>query len=155
MLPNLLADSAAHHASIEECFQAATSAGFTVFSLQYGGECFASNDFARATSAGVSSGCTMPCDKNPSATCGGPNANSVYSIRGEMSRVCTPSTHYWVPWAHAHVCGGILVTLDKSLSLMCLKIELEGVEMAAPLAIEMVSSLEPPPPITHTLFISF
>lgn len=37
-------------------------------------------DLTQARRYGVSEACTTPCTGNPDATCGGPNANQVYTI---------------------------------------------------------------------------
>lgn len=41
--------------------------------------CRASNDLGTATSAGKSSACTMKCYQAPVGSCGGPNANTIYT----------------------------------------------------------------------------
>ena len=62
------------------CGTLALSAGYRFFALQYGGECFASNDFGAATQFGTSTGCTMTCASGEN--CGGPLANNLYEILG-------------------------------------------------------------------------
>ena len=72
------------------CFALAAAAGFTVFGMQNGGECWAAYSLATATSLGQGT-CNVTCDSAPSLKCGGVNANSLYEVvTGEQAcaRVC-------------------------------------------------------------------
>ncbi len=62
----------------DTCYVAAMTGRYKYFALQYGGECWASNDLASTKRYGVSSQCTMACRADATAVCGGNNANQVY-----------------------------------------------------------------------------
>ena len=73
----------------QSCYIEAKRAGFAYFSLQYGGECWASNKFVDVVQYGPSNMCTMPCinaapvnedDDIPIRNCGGSMANAVYAV---------------------------------------------------------------------------
>ncbi|GIL89219.1 hypothetical protein Vretimale_18587 [Volvox reticuliferus] len=62
------------------CASLAKGAGYTIYGVQYGGECFGGTDIARATSLGPSGNCNMDCTGDPSQKCGGGWANNVYIL---------------------------------------------------------------------------
>eukprot|EP00879_Flechtneria_rotunda_P010453 GHRR01010929.1.p1 GENE.GHRR01010929.1~~GHRR01010929.1.p1 ORF type:complete len:962 (+),score=236.94 GHRR01010929.1:64-2949(+) len=64
-----------------KCAELALAQEYTVFALQFGGECFGGNDLDFATELGVldEERCSMGCSGNPDQTCGGANANRVFS----------------------------------------------------------------------------
>ena len=66
----------------ESCLHASVGFNYSYFSLQYGGECWASNDYYNVIKYGPSNQCTMDCrHPNPSypGSCGGSLANALYS----------------------------------------------------------------------------
>jgi hypothetical protein len=75
-LPRQLANTG----SPQICAAAASAAGFTYFAMQYGGECFVTNNLAAATQYGTSQSCNMQCSAVSGITCGGPMANDLYEI---------------------------------------------------------------------------
>lgn len=70
--------SGASNAIMRDCAWLAYNQGKTFFGLQYGGECYGGNTDPRAL--GQSTQCNMKCQGNPSETCGGSWANTVYQI---------------------------------------------------------------------------
>lgn len=77
-LLDLLDGSYSASATIESCASLASTAGYSLFALQNGGQCFGGNDLGRAKSLGASRDCTKACTGNAAATCGGRYANRVY-----------------------------------------------------------------------------
>ena len=66
----------------QTCLQVAVASNYAYFSLQYGGECWASNILVDAIEYGPSNQCTMKCSNpNPAypGSCGGSLANALYS----------------------------------------------------------------------------
>ena len=64
------------------CLQAAVTSSYAYFSIQYGGECWASNTLVNAIEYGPSNQCNMKCNNpNPAypGSCGGSLANALYS----------------------------------------------------------------------------
>lgn len=55
-----------------------TSLGYTLFGVEYGGECYCGNQLQAGSVAAPSSDCSMACDGNAAETCGGPNRLNVY-----------------------------------------------------------------------------
>lgn len=86
-VPNLMYTDAPD-STVLKCYNNALSGGYRYFALQYGRECWASNDYALAISSGVSNGCNMACSGNASETCGGNLANNLYMI-GALTPVLT------------------------------------------------------------------
>lgn len=70
--------SAAPNAIMRDCAWLAYNQGKTYFGLQYGGECWGGNNDPRTL--GASTNCNMKCQGNPTETCGGSWANTVYQI---------------------------------------------------------------------------
>ena len=68
--------------SLAACGAAAAAAGFSVFGMQAGTQCYASNDLAAATAQGPSTACIAACPGSGTETCGGSWANTVYTIIG-------------------------------------------------------------------------
>jgi len=66
--------------SIDLCMGYAIDLVYTVFSLQYGKECYIGNNLYYATSLGQSGGCSMTCPGNVDKVCGGSWANQVYAL---------------------------------------------------------------------------
>ena len=68
----------------QTCYLAAKAANFNYFSLQFGGECWATNSLLMATQQyGVSNQCTMNCVNQTQpfpGNCGGRLANALYFI---------------------------------------------------------------------------
>jgi len=63
--------------TVENCTQAAFSAGYRFAGLQYYGQCFAGNITAYA--AAPEEECNTPCNANSNQTCGGAWRNSIWS----------------------------------------------------------------------------
>src|SRR5690349_8491020 len=63
--------------TIEMCAKKSMEAKFKDFGLQFGSQCWLSNDYNKTTACGESQLCDMPCKGNPKQTCGGQGANSV------------------------------------------------------------------------------
>lgn len=82
-LPNKLAASPLTN---ENCIAAATAAGWTYAGTQYGIECFGGNNLAYTKLAETS--CNMKCQGNPTQTCGGSWANSVFAAKPVTSTTC-------------------------------------------------------------------
>jgi len=61
--------------SIQEC--ASNCHAYTYFALQAGGQCFCGNSYGKY---GTSTGCTQTCHSDPTQTCGGGYANSVWTF---------------------------------------------------------------------------
>ena len=77
--------------TIYGCANAAKAAGYTVFSLGAGNLCFGGSDLALAKSLGSSSACASPCTGDPTKTCGGASASSVYTFKGTVTPTSTCS----------------------------------------------------------------
>jgi len=60
----------------ESCVAQCRQRGFAFAGVQYGESCLCGNSYGRY---GASSACTMPCTGNPGQSCGGYNANAIYS----------------------------------------------------------------------------
>ena len=68
---------------ISSCYQVALASGYSIFALQYGGECWASDSLTTTTSYGLSDQCNMFCRNQTvpfPGNCGGVLANAVYTI---------------------------------------------------------------------------
>jgi hypothetical protein len=61
----------------ETCIAAAAAAGYSYAGLQYFGQCFAGNQLGYTQVA--DSECGLPCDADPTQTCGGGFRNQIYS----------------------------------------------------------------------------
>jgi hypothetical protein len=64
--------------STSECYMKAREGGQTLFGVQYGGECWAGTDAARAISLGTSTACHMACASGEA--CGSAYVSNVFSI---------------------------------------------------------------------------
>ncbi|GLI60272.1 hypothetical protein VaNZ11_002363 [Volvox africanus] len=62
------------------CASLAKQAGYVVYGVQYGGQCFGGMDISKATSLGPSGNCNMDCTGDSSQKCGGAWANNVYTL---------------------------------------------------------------------------
>ena len=65
------------------CYETAVASNFTVFALQFGGECWASNSLKNTTRFGNRTSCTMFCFNQQApfpGNCGGALANAVHTI---------------------------------------------------------------------------
>ncbi|WIA21233.1 hypothetical protein OEZ85_000475 [Tetradesmus obliquus] len=93
LVPNALAPAV--NMSIAECAWRAKAAEYTVFALQFGGECWGGYDLELAQSAGQLSedDCSIPCPVGEDL-CGGPNANSLYSLPPPVAPEGTPEYEY-------------------------------------------------------------
>ncbi|WIA21235.1 hypothetical protein OEZ85_000476 [Tetradesmus obliquus] len=93
LVPNALAPAV--NMSIAECAWRAKAAEYTVFALQFGGECWGGFDLELAQSAGQLSedDCSIPCPVGDDL-CGGPNANSLYSLPPPVAPEGTPEYEY-------------------------------------------------------------
>ena len=71
------------------CNRIATAAGYPYYSLQYGGECWATYNLQVAQQYGRTNQCTMPCkdETTPHArNCGGVLANAIYRTCGSSQQ---------------------------------------------------------------------
>ena len=68
------------HGSINQdvCMAACSDAGFDIFGLEYGGECFCGNSLQGVEKIAESE-CNMPCEGNATQVCGGPFALTVFA----------------------------------------------------------------------------
>jgi hypothetical protein len=73
-LPAFLLSSGA---TLEDCVALAKSLGYAFAGLQYGVQCFAGDTLG--FSPAPATDCDMPCNADPSETCGGVWRNSIYS----------------------------------------------------------------------------
>ena len=67
----------------QSCFNVAIQAKYLYFSLQSGGECWATNILSMATEYGLSNQCNLKCNNQNSdypGNCGGSMTNALYSI---------------------------------------------------------------------------
>ncbi|GIL59429.1 hypothetical protein Vafri_14100 [Volvox africanus] len=62
------------------CASLAKQAGYVIYGVQYGGQCFGGTDISKATSLGPSGNCNMDCTGDSSQKCGGGWANNVYTL---------------------------------------------------------------------------
>jgi hypothetical protein len=60
----------------ESCIAQCRQRGFAFAGVQYGESCLCGNAYGRY---GASNACTMPCTGNPGQSCGGYNANAIYT----------------------------------------------------------------------------
>ena len=82
---------------VDSCYEIAYSSGYSVFALQFGGECWASNSITAAERYGRSDNCNMFCynEEIPfPGNCGGILTNAVYTILGEPVNPPVPSPNY-------------------------------------------------------------
>lgn len=59
-------------------------AGLAYYAVQFGGQCYGGNDLKLATSLGTAT-CTVRCIADISQICGGPWANSLYTLLSEFA----------------------------------------------------------------------
>lgn len=81
-----------------ECAIRADGRGYSIFALQYGGQCWLGNDLARATQLGTTSNCNeFMCAGDRSQMCGGGYANVLYVLEGKQSwasPLCPSAFHF-------------------------------------------------------------
>jgi hypothetical protein len=65
--------------TIARCVAFCRSQGYAYAGAQFSRQCYCGNEFGKR---GRASNCNMPCAGNPSETCGGSWANSVYKVSG-------------------------------------------------------------------------
>ncbi|KAJ3313405.1 hypothetical protein HDU76_002652, partial [Blyttiomyces sp. JEL0837] len=79
-------------ATQDTCKAAAVGAGYKYFGVEYGGECWAGNEFRNTTSAAApASDCNMPCNADPTQLCGSGNRLSAFVL------YTPPAQPYWAP----------------------------------------------------------
>ena len=75
--------------TVRQCYDACVDAGYSVFGMQYGSECYCDDDYG---GQGASSECTMACSGNDAEICGGNFANSVFILSTAEPSVSSPPT---------------------------------------------------------------
>ncbi|KAI9343035.1 glyoxal oxidase N-terminus-domain-containing protein [Zopfochytrium polystomum] len=95
--PRTFAQGLGGGSTIETCFAAATAGGYTLFGLEYGGECWADSSFRNNTNVDAPlSDCSMPCNSDATEKCGAGNRLSVYRIAstpaGTTSSTSSPAS---------------------------------------------------------------
>ena len=55
-----------------------TSLSYTLFGVEYGGECYCGDELQAGAVVAPATDCSMACDGNATETCGGPSRLSVY-----------------------------------------------------------------------------
>lgn len=64
--------------TIGACETHCTGLGFTIWGVEYGGECYCGNSLAQGSFPAFSTDCNMVCPGDPTGVCGGPNRLSLY-----------------------------------------------------------------------------
>ena len=85
-LPSLLIGSLA---TIKSCVTAAKAANLNYAGLQYGGECWGGNSVGLVQVPDMN--CSMPCDADGGAMCGGSWANSIYQVISSADELAATS----------------------------------------------------------------
>ncbi|KAK4239580.1 hypothetical protein C8A03DRAFT_42811 [Achaetomium macrosporum] len=78
--------------TIPDCETYCTGLSFSIWGLEYSGECYCGNALAQGSFPAFSTDCTMPCAGDPTTTCGGPNRLSLFGTSEEPPTV-TPYPH--------------------------------------------------------------
>lgn len=67
--------------TVADCLKACSADGYTYAGLEYGGECWCDNAFAKGSVPAPVEDCSMTCNGNSSEFCGGPNRLNVYQLK--------------------------------------------------------------------------
>ncbi|KAG7290140.1 hypothetical protein NEMBOFW57_000137 [Staphylotrichum longicolle] len=78
--------------TIADCESNCTTLGFTIWGLEYSGECYCGDSLAQGSFPAFSTDCNMACAGDPTAICGGPNRLSLYGSSTTPPTV-TPNPH--------------------------------------------------------------
>ncbi|KAJ4287465.1 hypothetical protein N0V88_007652 [Collariella sp. IMI 366227] len=78
--------------TIAQCETYCTGLSFTLWGIEYGGECYCGNALAQGSFPSFSTDCTMPCAGDALTVCGGPNRLSLYGTAATPPTV-TPYPH--------------------------------------------------------------
>lgn len=80
----------------DSCYAAAALAGYTLYALANGNECWAGTDIYRAQAQGKSTACTTRCAGDSAKYCGGSNALTLYTTKAiePPTTTCTSSVCY-------------------------------------------------------------
>ncbi|KAI9361684.1 hypothetical protein DFJ73DRAFT_639190 [Zopfochytrium polystomum] len=79
--------------SIAACAASAQSAGYTLFGLEYGGECWADSEFRNTTNVDApGSDCSFPCTADATQTCGAGGRLSTFRIAAGAPPLATSTT---------------------------------------------------------------
>ncbi|KAK3944359.1 putative fungistatic metabolite [Diplogelasinospora grovesii] len=73
--------------TVEVCETYCTGLTFSIWGLEYGGECYCGNELSTGSFQSFSTDCTMSCGGNATETCGGPNRLSLYGSSTEAPAV--------------------------------------------------------------------
>ncbi|KIM19713.1 hypothetical protein M408DRAFT_334294 [Serendipita vermifera MAFF 305830] len=70
--------------TVEKCTAACYGGGFMIAGVEYGSECYCSNNIITSANAGspATGGCDMPCEGNVAQTCGSGNLLNLYAYTG-------------------------------------------------------------------------
>ncbi|KAK3301691.1 WSC domain-containing protein [Chaetomium strumarium] len=83
--------------TIPDCEAYCTGLSFTLWGLEYSGECYCGDTLAQGSFPAFSTDCTMACAGDATTTCGGPNRLSLYGASAEPPAV--------TPYPHPEVAG--------------------------------------------------
>lgn len=76
--------------SVEKC--AASCAGYALFGVEYGGECYCDNGLQNGATKAALGDCNMSCSGNSQQLCGGPNRLLLYSQGAAATSTATTAT---------------------------------------------------------------
>jgi hypothetical protein len=78
--------------TVTDCETHCTGLSFSIWGLEYGGECYCGNALAHGSFPAFTTDCAMPCAGDATAVCGGPNRLSLYGT-SETAPEVAPYPH--------------------------------------------------------------
>ncbi|KAL7931905.1 WSC domain-containing protein [Trichoderma chlorosporum] len=78
--------------TVADCLVACKADGYTYAGLEYGGECWCDDAFAKGSVPAPIEDCSMTCNGNSTEYCGGPNRLNVYQLKNLISTSSVPAT---------------------------------------------------------------